>query len=218
MQTSPPLNNQTEQQQEQPQIEQRQRFPLLVKSGLGFLWEVAKTVAISVIIITLIRAYLFKPFYVKGASMEPTFRDDEYLIINEIDYRFHEPQRGDIIVLHYPADPKQYFIKRIIGLPGETVDVQDGGVWITNDQYPGGFQLDESGYLADDVVTAGTERIQLASNEYFVLGDNRPASLDSRSSILGPVPRSAIVGRTWFRVWPFSRLSAFSTPQYPASS
>lgn len=219
MQTTPPLNIPTEPpQQEQPEIEQKPRFPLLVKSGLGFLWEVAKTVVISVIIIVLIRQYLFKPFYVKGASMEPTFRDDEYLIINEIDYRLHEPQRGDIIVLRYPADPKQYFIKRIVGLPGETVDIQDGGVWITNDQYPGGFQLDESAYLAADVQTAGAERIPLSADQYFVLGDNRPASLDSRSSILGPVPRSAIVGRTWFRVWPFSRLSAFPTLQYPASS
>lgn len=218
MQTTPPLNNPTESSNEQPQIEQQKsRFPLLVKSGLGFLWEVTKTVVISVIIIVLIRQYLFKPFYVKGASMEPTFRDDEYLIINEIDYHLHQPQRGDIIVLRYPNDPKQYFIKRIIGLPGETILIQNGGVWIVNDQHPNGFQLVESAYLAADVQTAGAERIPLSADQFFVLGDNRSASLDSRSSILGPIPRSSIVGRTWFRVWPFSRLSAFSTPQYPVS-
>ncbi len=200
--------------EEQPEIAETQ-FPSFWKSTASFLWEVLKTVLISVAIIMAIRALLFKPFYVKGASMEPTYEDNEYLIINEIDYRFHEPRRGDVVVFRFPRDKTQFFIKRVIGLPEETVSVEGGSVVIRNAQHPDGFTLDETLYLAEDVKTLGVVTIKLGSDEYFVLGDNRPASLDSRSAILGPIPRSVIIGRTWFRIWPFQRMSAFSSLVYP---
>lgn len=188
-----------------------------MRSGFSFLWEVLKTVVISVIIIAAIRGFIAKPFYVKGASMEPTFHDNEYLIINEFNYRFRDPQRGDIVVLRYPRDPSQYFIKRVVGLPAEKVVIRSGSVFIYNTENPNGLQLDESAYLAPSETTLGDTTTELGTDEYFVLGDNRRASLDSRSSILGPISRSSIVGRTWFRVWPFGKFTVFSPPPYPAS-
>ncbi|HCH00229.1 MAG TPA: signal peptidase I [Actinobacteria bacterium] len=203
---------------EDPLIERgTSKVPIFIKSGWSFLLEVGKVVVISLAIITIVKNFLFQPFYVKGASMEPTFFDREYLIINEISYRFNAPGRGDIVVLRYPRDPSQFFIKRIVGLPGEKIDIQSGAVTIYNNENPDGLTLDESMYLDTHVRTTGSGPIQLGSDEYFVLGDNRPASLDSRSASLGPVHRSAIIGRAWFRLWPVQRFTVFDTPQYGGS-
>lgn len=200
---------------EEPLIERgTSKVPIFIKSGWSFLLEVGKVVIISLAIITIVKNFLFQPFYVKGASMEPTFFDREYLIINEISYRFHAPERGDIVVLRYPRDPSQFFIKRVIGLPGEKIDIQNGAVMIYNNEQPEGFLLNESLYLELDVRTTGSGPIQLTADQYFVLGDNRPASLDSRSASLGPVDRSAIIGRAWFRLWPLQRFTVFETQPY----
>ncbi len=175
----------------------------LTQSG-SFIWEVVKVVLISLAIIIPVRYFLFQPFYVKGSSMEPNFFDYEYLIIDEISYRFIEPERGEVVVLKDPRETSQFFIKRIAGLPGDTVDVLDGGVYV-NDEL-----LDESMYLPDDTITtsfSGDQTFHLQEDEYFVLGDNRPASYDSRR--FGPVNQSAFVGRVWLRAWPFDRLAKF---------
>lgn len=181
------------------------------KSSRDFLVEIVKVVAISLAIIIPIRYFLIQPFYVKGASMEPNFQDHQYLIIDEISYRVNNPRRGDIIVFRYPKDPRQFFIKRIIGLPGETVKVRDGKVYIVNSDFPNGVAINESDYL-NDPYTAGTKEVTLGSDEFFVLGDNRSASLDSRS--FGTVPRRLIIGRVWLRGWPFDAIKAFSSPDY----
>ncbi len=175
-----------------------------------FLLEVIQIIVISAAIIIPIRYFLVQPFYVKGASMEPEFYDHEYLIIDEIGYRLHEPERGEIIVFRYPRDPSQYFIKRVIGLPGETIEVIDGRVMLYNDTYPNGLALDEP-YL-DSEYTSGNKRIVLGQNEYFVLGDNRGSSLDSRS--FGVVPRDLIVGKVWLRGLPINKVTVFSAPDY----
>jgi len=179
--------------------------------ALKFFLELVQVVAISLAIIIPVRYFLVQPFYVKGASMEPNFFDHEYLVIDELSYRFHQPQRGDIVVFHYPNDPKNYFIKRMIGLPGETVEIADGQVKIYNDKYPNGIVLDEHVYL-DDVYTAQTKRVTLKADEYYVLGDNRPSSLDSR--YFGPISEKVIVGRVWVRGWPLDRWKIFSSPTY----
>jgi signal peptidase I len=181
------------------------------KMALKFFLELVQVVAISLAIIIPVRYFLVQPFYVKGASMEPNFFDHEYLIIDELSYRFHQPGRGDIVVFHYPNDPKNYFIKRVIGLPGETVEIADGKVKIYNDKYPNGMILDEHAYL-DDVYTAQTRRETLKADEYFVLGDNRPSSLDSR--YFGPISMKVIVGRVWVRGWPLDRWKVFNPPSY----
>ena len=173
--------------------------------ALSFVWETAKIVIISLVIIIPILYFLFQPYFVRGASMEPNFENGEYLIINEINYRFHEPQRGDVIIFKYPKDPSQYYIKRVVGLPSEVVKIEDGSVIIFNKQNLSGFVLDESAYLGEDNrFTSGNLEINLDENDYFVLGDNRQASSDSRR--WGAVPRHYIIGKAWVRAWPFSRL------------
>ncbi len=180
---------------------------------ISFIWEVAKVVIISLAIIIPIRYYLIQPFYVRGASMEPNFYDFEYLIINEIDYRLNSPQRGDVVVLHDPRDDSQYFIKRIIGLPGEDVEIKDGEVVIYNDENPSGFNLDESPYLSDYVDTRGPQKIwQMDEDEYFLMGDNRDASLDSR--VFGEVHKDEFIGRAWLRAWPVTRATHFDNIDY----
>jgi len=167
------------------------------KYWLDFTWEILKIVIISLAIIVPIRYFLIQPFFVKGASMEPNFLDGDYLIIDEISYRFEVPQRGDVIIFRYPLDQTQFFIKRVIGLPGEKIKVIDDSVFVN------GKPLNESRYL-QGVETAGNVEVLLGDNEYFVLGDNRQASSDSRR--WGEVDKKFIIGRAWLRAWPFDRL------------
>ncbi len=173
------------------------------KQALVFVWEITKIVVISLAIIVPVRYYLIKPFYVKGASMMPNFENHEYLIIDEISYRFNQPRRGDAVVIRYPLEESQYFIKRIVGLPGERIRIAGGNVYIYNQDKPLGEMLSEP-YLAGDVRTFGDVDLVLAEGQYYVMGDNRGASLDSR--VFGPVTRSEIVGRTLLRGWPLTRV------------
>lgn len=185
----------------------------MIRNFFSYVLELIKVVVISLAIIIPIRYYLIQPFYVKGASMEPNFYDKEYLIIDEISYRFHEPRRGDIVVFKYPRNPEEYFIKRIIGLPGEKIQVKDGFVYIYNKEHEEGIQLTEK-YLSEDIRTYGLneEIITLGDNEYYILGDNRNSSKDSRS--FGPVDKKFLTGRVLFRGWPFNRVNVFFALQY----
>ncbi len=175
-----------------------------------FILEVVQIVIISAAIIIPIRYFLIQPFYVKGASMEPNYYDHEYLIIDEISYRFREVERGEIVVFRYPIDPSQFFIKRVVGLPGETVEVSEGKVTIYNYDNPAGIVLEEE-YL-DLEPTYGKKKTVLNEDEYFVLGDNRDESLDSRR--FGPIRESDVVGRVWIRGLPLSRVGVFDLPEY----
>src|SRR3989339_124875 len=114
----------------------------LAGAGLALL-EFIKVAVLAGITIGLVRYFLFKPFYVKGASMEPNFQEHEYLIIDELSYRFREPQRGEVVVFKYPENPKEYFLKRIIGLPGETVKIAEGRITVYNRDYPEGMVVKE---------------------------------------------------------------------------
>ncbi|MDD5527364.1 MAG: signal peptidase I [Patescibacteria group bacterium] len=186
----------------------------MLKKILAFTWELVKVVVISLVIIIPVRYFLIQPFYVKGASMEPNFEDHQYLIIDELSFRFHNPARGDVIVFRYPKDPQEYFIKRVIGLPGEKVEVKDGQVFVYNQEFKDGVALEET-YLPADLKTfanTGTESVKLGPNEFYVMGDNRNSSKDSRS--FGPVDRSFIIGRVMFRGWPLNKITVFQTPSY----
>lgn len=182
-----------------------------MKNFLLFILEISKIVAIALLIVIPIRYFIFQPFYVKGDSMEPNFSDGDYLIIDEISYRLKSPERGEVIVFRYPNDPSQRYIKRIIGLPGETVEIEEGKVTIYNENGKG-EALEESGYLSDSVVTAGGIRTALGENEYFVLGDNRAASADSRR--WGTLPRENIIGRALIRAWPPTAFAKIEAPAY----
>jgi signal peptidase I len=182
---------------------------LSMKKLLSFVWEIAKIVIIALIIVVPIRYFLFQPFFVRGQSMEPNFEDGDYLIIDEISYRFRDPQRGEVVVFKYPNDPSQRYIKRIIGLPGETIEIEDGQLIISKDTEE---VLDESDYLSSSVFTQGEIQFSLGEDKYFVLGDNRESSSDSRR--WGPLPRENIVGKVFLRAWPFVALAKFKAPSY----
>ncbi|MEK7175141.1 MAG: signal peptidase I [Patescibacteria group bacterium] len=174
-----------------------------------FIWETAKIVVVSLLIILPIRYFIVQPFFVRGESMLPSFNDKDYLIIDEFSYRFYRPERGEVVVFRFPQDPSQYYIKRIIGLPGETVEIKNGAVTIINRNNPEGVVIKEN-YLNEN--TPGEIKIKLDDNEYFVLGDNRDASSDSRR--WGPLSNHLIIGRAWLRIWPFNEAHAIKNPVY----
>lgn len=173
------------------------------KFGL-LVFEVVKVVLISLAIILPVRMFLIQPFYVEGASMEPNFYDKEYLIIDEISYRFNEPQRGDVVVFRNPKNTKQYYIKRVIALPGETVRIESGLVFVNDQEIVEPYVADLSGQ--------SFASLALADDQYFVLGDNRSVSQDSR--YFKALDEKYIIGKVWFRGWPLDRISTFNRPTY----
>ena len=183
------------------------------KEGLFlFAWEIIKVAVLALVIILPLRYFVAQPFYVKGASMEPSFEDGDYLIIDEISYRFTEPERGEVVVFRFPEDPRQFFIKRLIALPNETIEIRNNRIIIFNEGEAAGFVLDESDYLAPGKTTDGNLKIKLAQDEYFVLGDNRLHSSDSRR--WGVLPRHFIIGKTLVRAWPFNKITYFTPVPY----
>lgn len=190
--------------EEPPEI----REPSFIGKVGSFLLEFIKIAVLAGITIGLVRYFLFKPFYVKGQSMEPNFEERDYLIIDELSYRLREPQRGEVVVFHYRATD-DYFLKRIIGLPGERVKVDGNKVVVYNEANPQGIVLPEA-YLTE--ATTGSVTITLGKDQFFVMGDNRDASFDSRR--FGAIDRDDVIGRVWVRGWPFSRVTTFSQPSY----
>lgn len=173
-------------------------------------WEILKITALAVIIVVPVRYFIFQPFIVKGESMFPNFEPGDYLIIDEISYRFSDPQRGDIIVFKYPLDQRQHFIKRIIGLPGETVVIEKDRVEVisSNKKIP----LEESGYIPDPSMNERSMEVVLGENEYFVMGDNRQFSYDSRR--WGALTKKDIVGKALIRLFPVANISLIKSPAY----
>lgn len=179
-------------------------------SAVGnFFLETVKMLILAGITIGVVRYFLFKPFYVKGQSMEPNFYEKDYLIIDELTYRFREPQRGEVVVFRAPVG-SDYYLKRVVGLPGERVKVENQKIVVYNDDHPQGLIVEEV-YLTEN--TPGSIMVSLGPDEYFVLGDNRDASYDSRR--FGPIKENAIVGRAWLRGWPVNRIDKLQTPNYP---
>ncbi len=186
----------------------------------SLLLEMVKILVLAAVVIIPIRAFLFQPFFVQGSSMEPNFDDGEYLIISEFGYKhtripgvnietnpFRELTRQEPIVFRFPRDPSQFFIKRVIGLPGEIVEIKRGKVYIFNAVHPDGYALDESAYLDSAVKTSDLGPTKVADDEYFVMGDNRAFSYDSR--VFGPIKKNAVIGRVLLRAWPVSELTLY---------
>lgn len=153
-------------------------------------------------LVFLVTTYVGQRTMVDGSSMEPALSDGDNLIVDKISYRFHDPERFDIIIFPYQWEPDTYYIKRIIGLPGETIQIDDAG-----SIYIDGEVLDEH-YGLERIENPGSARepITLGEDEYFVLGDNRNNSTDSRSAQVGVIHRDDIVGRAWLRIYPFDRI------------
>lgn len=173
-------------------IQERKRPQLTEHRPL--LREVIETLLLIIGIYTLVNLATAR-FKVEGQSMFPTFEGAEFLIVSRLDYMIGEPQRGDIVVFHYPDDPQRDFIKRVIGLPGETITIDNGKVFIN------GVPIDEP-YVAALCSQGGCSSVQrtLGDDEYFVLGDNRGQSKDSTN--FGPIKRHHIIGRAWIKYWP----------------
>ena len=182
-----------------------------MKSFLYALREIIEIVLIAVLVVFGVRSFLIQPFLVSGASMEPNFHGGDYILINELSYRFRAPERGEVVVFRYPGDEKTFFIKRIIGLPGERVVITDGKLYIYNKDHQEGMQVNED-YLPKDLRTIGEKDVTLTNDEFFVMGDNRDASYDSRQ--WGPLKKTELVGSVWVRLWPLNKVMAFEKPTY----
>lgn len=183
----------------------------MLKKFSHSLWEVIKIAVIAGLIVLPIRYFLFQPFVVRGSSMEPNFDSSDYLIVDQLSYRFSSPKRGQVIVFNYPRNQSQRFIKRIIGLPNETIKSEDGNIVIyKNDSEK---VLDESDYLRNNGISEEEKLFfSLEEDEYLVLGDNRDFSSDSRQ--WGPVKEEDIIGRVIVRIFPFNNFSKIVNPAY----
>ncbi|MDO8523844.1 MAG: signal peptidase I [bacterium] len=171
----------------------------------GPLEEVITFALIALAIVIPIRLWIAQPFIVHGGSMEPTFESGEYLIVDQLTYRFEAPKRGDVIIMRYPKDPSTFFIKRVIGLPKETVEIAGKNV-IIHPAEGVAFTLDES-FLDPSREQNEYATYALGADEYFVMGDNRLESSDSRS--WGALPAKDVVGRAIVRLFPLNRVSVF---------
>ena len=162
----------------------------------SFFIELTKGIVIFAVIIILVHFFIATIFKVEGKSMEPNFHQDQYILVNKLSYIISQPERGDVVIVKFPGDPdKTKYIKRIIGLPGEKVTIKDGSVYIN------GEQLLEV-YLPSGLQTAPDMEVTLASDEYFIVGDNRPNSSDSR--LWGPAPKKFLIGKAIWYLFPFS--------------
>lgn len=173
-------------------------------TGKGLLKDLFTLALLIVLVVIPIRLFIISPFVVDGDSMHPTFDNLDYLIVDEFLYYFRAPERGDVIVFRYPGNPSNFYVKRIIGLPGETVSINRGTVSIsgTNGE---SFTLSEPYVVSEDATY--TKNVSLSADEYFVMGDNRPNSSDSR--IWGPLPKKNIIGRVDLRLLPVKNAGFF---------
>ncbi len=167
-------------------------------------WDFVKYAVVAAAIIIPFRIFIAQPYIVEGASSYPTFKDGDYLIVDQLSKRFEEPQRQEFFIIRYPKDPSKFFIKRLIGLPHDAVVIKNGEVWIYNDENKEGFKLEEP-----YVVYPKKENlsIELGENEYFVMGDNRAGSSDSR--VWGTLPRENIIGRPILRLFPVGKIGVW---------
>jgi signal peptidase I len=166
------------------------------------IWELARFVVIALLIVVPVRFFVIEPFVVSGSSMFPTFENGDYLIVDKISYELGDPERDDVVIFRYPNDETKFFIKRIIGLPNETVDIKSGIVTITNSEHEGGFKLEEP--YVENTANSDTH-FELKGDEYFVMGDNRGASSDSR--YWGAVKRNLMTGKAFLRLLPIRHIS-----------
>ncbi|MFZ1019766.1 MAG: signal peptidase I [Minisyncoccia bacterium] len=182
-----------------------------IKTKWQSFWELVRFAVIALIIVIPIRIFVAEPFVVSGLSMFPTFNNGDYLIVDKLSYELGNPKRDDVVVFRYPGDTTKFFIKRIIGLPSETVDIKGNEVTITNAAHPSGFTLDEP--FVKNPADNDTHFV-LTGNEYFVMGDNRPESSDSR--YWGAVNKNLLVGKAFLRLLPITNINILPGAYKPA--
>lgn len=186
-----------------------------MRSFFVSLLEIVEVVIVAVGAVFIIRSFLVQPFLVSGHSMAPNFSDGDYLLVDQLTYQFRAPSRGEVVVFRYPQNESTYFIKRIIGLPGERVEIADNKITVYNAEHPEGLVLNEN-YLKREnggsSLPGRKEKFSLGEGEYLVLGDNRRFSFDSRD--WGVLPRRDIIGLVRLRLWPPQGLTVFAAPAY----
>jgi signal peptidase I len=170
------------------------------EKGSSF-WEFVRYAIIALLIVVPFRIFVAQPYIVSGSSMDPTFKNGDYLIVDQLSKRFEEPKRESVVIIRYPKDPSKFFIKRLIGFPGETVNIKDGVVSIYNDATKENISLNEP-YVVYKKIENFSEKLE--PGEYFVMGDNRAGSSDSR--IWGSVPEKYIIGVPVLRLLPFNKV------------
>jgi len=175
-----------------------------MKKILSLIRELFEVVLIAFLPLFIISQFVARPFIVQGASMEPNFQNGNYLIIDMISYKFNDPERGDAVVFRYPGNRSLFYIKRIIGLPGDHVALRNGNVFVND-------KIIEEKYFSLDINSSAFNRTNffLTENQFFVMGDNRMMSFDSRN--WGPLERNDIIGFVRLRLWPLSELEFFRT-------
>ena len=165
----------------------------------AFVLDFIETIVVSLAIFAIVYVFLFQPHQVDGRSMEPTFHNSEYILTDKVSYRMHEPNRGDVVVFHSPQDERVDFIKRIIGVPGDSVMVRGGYVYLNDNKLDESY-INDPGQVSPGRFLKEGEEITVSGGQYLVMGDNRLHSSDSRE--WGLVTRNEIVGRAFFRYWP----------------
>ena len=165
------------------------------------IWELVRFAFIAIAVVIPIRIFIAQPFIVSGSSMFPTFKNGDYLVVDEISYRLKNPERFDVIIFRYPHDHTKYFIKRIIGLQNEKIDIKEGIITVTNSEHPDGLILEQP-YVQNE--SDGNAHYELKEGEYFVMGDNRLASSDSR--YWGALKRNLIIGKAFIRLLPIQNI------------
>jgi signal peptidase I len=160
--------------------------------------EILRFSVIALLIVIPVRMFIAQPFIVSGASMNETFQNGEYLIVDQVSYHLHTPERGDVIIFRYPKDPSKYFIKRVIGIPGDKITIENSNVTIVNEANPEGFTLNEPYIKSMRPGVTITETLD--DREYFVMGDNRDESSDSR--VWGILQEERIIGKAFLRLFP----------------
>lgn len=182
-------------------MDQIEEIKVEEKTRMQSFWELVRFAIIALIVVIPIRMFVAEPFIVSGSSMVPTFQNGDYLIIDKISYELGSPKRDDVVVFRYPGDTTKFFIKRIIGLPGETVDIKGNDVTITNIAHPEGLKLTQD--FVKNPANNETHA-ELKNDEYFVMGDNRSASSDSR--YWGSVKTNLLIGKAMLRLLPISKI------------
>lgn len=182
----------------------------ILRAIYTFFIDTVQTLLLTASVFLVVYIFLFRPFEVNGQSMYPTFHNGELVLTNLISLKTGLPQRGDVVVMQAPDDPEKDYIKRVVGMPGDSVMLKDGDVYVNN------RKLDEGAYLASDVKTSGGafisngQTVFVPPGEYFVMGDNRPNSKDSRA--LGFIKQTALIGKSFFVYWPPDRMKLVKNP------
>lgn len=199
----------------EPETPKTQKFfsgtqKTLNKLGRFFV-EFLKTAIIIGILAFIIRFFLVQPFIVEGASMEPSFQDNEYLLIEKVSNYFSGVKRGEVVVFRYPENPDINYIKRVIGLPGDKIEIENGKIRIWPEDSKDSIILRED-YLAPNTFTSGDIEVTLGEDEYFVMGDNRGNSSDSRD--WGALSEKNIIGHSWLVIFPTSKFGIVPQAEY----